>query len=105
MGCHPTRCKDFEKENNPKSYLASLIKLAQDNRENIVAIGECGLGKCYISKMTNSSIVLVPSRKLYKYKHIGHQRIQNVSFYLEFLVQINLSMRCFHKNSSGFCWI
>ncbi|CAB3229083.1 unnamed protein product [Arctia plantaginis] len=41
VGCHPTRCNDFVE--NPEEYLQSLRTLIAENRNKVVAIGECGL--------------------------------------------------------------
>ncbi|XP_063968635.1 deoxyribonuclease TATDN1-like isoform X1 [Lytechinus pictus] len=44
VGCHPTRCTEFDKHpESPEEYLGDLLNLIQNNREKIVALGECGL--------------------------------------------------------------
>lgn len=41
MGCHPTRCNEFEPD--PDKYYSQLCAAIDENRDKIVAIGECGL--------------------------------------------------------------
>lgn len=43
MGCHPTRCSEFEEyKDGPQAYYDELLKVASSSK-TIVAIGECGL--------------------------------------------------------------
>ncbi|KAJ8688621.1 hypothetical protein QAD02_024416 [Eretmocerus hayati] len=43
VGCHPTRCNEFEESDDPEGYLDSLCELALNNKNKIIAIGEMGL--------------------------------------------------------------
>ena len=41
VGCHPTRCNEFQE--NPDAYYKQLLDVATNNKDKVVAIGECGL--------------------------------------------------------------
>jgi len=42
VGCHPTRCDEFD-QFGESEYYNDLLKLINENREHVVAIGEFGL--------------------------------------------------------------
>lgn len=42
VGCHPTRCQEFEKYGE-ECYFTDLLEIAKNNLTKVVAIGECGL--------------------------------------------------------------
>jgi len=42
VGCHPTRCNEFD-DSGEEEYYNNLLKLINDNRDHVVAVGEFGL--------------------------------------------------------------
>ena len=79
VGCHPTRSSEFESHpDGPEGYFDAL-KAYLDNPETkgkVVAIGECGLGKDLLSKISllcrchyGPYIVLLTTYELYVFLH------------------------------------
>ncbi len=67
VGCHPTRCNEFEKNNNPDEYFDGLLKLIQENDKKVLAVGEFGLG----------ILLYIKLKLVYKFKFIIIKIISN----------------------------
>ena len=67
VGCHPTRCLEFEQTEGmtAEEYFHKLLSISQPYaRSKVIAIGECGLGRCshkYSELIVYTLLVLVLS--------------------------------------------
>jgi len=43
VGCHPTRCNEFDGEDGAEAYFEKLLELIKENKSSVVAVGEFGL--------------------------------------------------------------
>ncbi|RZF41547.1 hypothetical protein LSTR_LSTR000261 [Laodelphax striatellus] len=69
VGCHPTRCGEFEEKGDPEAYMQSLADFVEKGGKKIVAIGECGLDY----DRTNFCPVDVQKRYFEKQLHLSEK--------------------------------